>query len=211
VGLRNKAGAYIRLPNPHIFPKEAMQKNLSLAILASLVFTAAASSGCAQLQQAKAHVKNFILLPENEIAAPAGKRQLFQASEMTAEQVLSDATQVAVKVLISTLEHPLSLTAPIKVHTLTSLNPEIVSKNRFGSVAASHISAALAADGYTVSGKSASEAILKNRASIRGTYSQSGTAVTISLEITDVAEKTVLGAQVYAVPIDGAMRKLLDS
>jgi hypothetical protein len=188
-----------------------MQKKLSLVSLALLAIAGSTLSSCASLQHATTQVKGYMRLPANEIAAPVGQMQMFRTADQTAEQTLSIATAAAVKALIGSLEQPLSLTAPISVHTLTSLNPEIISKNRFGSVAASHVGAAMTAEGYTVNGKSTGEDILKNRATITGTYSQSGTTVTFVLEIADASEKKVLGSHEYTLRVDGALRKLLDS
>jgi hypothetical protein len=188
-----------------------MQKKHSLAALASLAIAASMLSGCAQLKEAKTQFKDYIQLPANEIAAPVGQMQLFRVTKVTAEKALTDATHSAVKSLIGSLEQPLSLTAPISVQTLTSLNPEIVSRNRFGSVAASQVTTALTAEGYTVSGKSSAVSGPKNRAIVTGTYTQAGRTVTIVLELSDAEDKKVFGTTEFTVPIDGALRTLLDS
>lgn len=184
------------------FPRVAL---FSLAAVCTML------SGCAELNQVKTYVKDGMLLPANEIAAPEGEMQLFHTPDAYYEAALVTATQAAVKALMTSLDSPVSLVAPITVHTLTSMNPEILSKNRFGSVAASHIGSALESEGYTLKGKPEGGTSTKHQTSIRGTYSQTGKSVTILLELTNSTEKSVLGTHQYTVRVDGALRKLLDS
>jgi hypothetical protein len=189
-----------------------MQKKQSLAALAVLALLGTMMSGCAQLHEAKSHVKDYMQLPANEIAAPVGQMQLHRVPDVTAEKALNDATHAAVTALLGSLEQPVSLTSPITVQTLVSLNPEIVNRNRFGSLVAGHVSSALTADGYTVAGKAAPlEGAPKGRATITGTYKQGVRTVTIVLEVTDSEDKKVIGTKEFTLPVDGALRRMLDS
>jgi hypothetical protein len=185
-----------------------MHKKFSISALALITVAGLSLSGCAHVKSAANTAREHVLLSPDQIAAPTGTSGL--GVGLPAEQVLTPAVQKSVKALLSALDQPLSLTAPISVPTFVSLNPEIVSTNRFGSVLASEVSAALSADGYTIGPKPAASKAPAPSATIRGTYHQVGTTLTVKLEVESIAEKTAVATQYFTVPIDGAMRKLLD-
>jgi hypothetical protein len=181
-----------------------MQTRFSLITLTTLAVAGAMLTGCASMHQAKGYVYGVAALSDKDIGAPVASAPV---PAVSAEIVLEDAATSAVQALLASLKEPLSLTAPLKVHTLMSLNPEIVSKNRFGSVAAGYVTTALAKDGYAVGAKPSVE---NPGAVLRGTYVQSGRNVTITLELTRSSEKEVLGSHSFTLHVDGPMRKLLD-
>jgi len=187
-----------------------MHKNYSRAAVALLVLASTALAGCSHIQKTAAAAKAKVMLSGDEVGAPVGSMKMFPASYVPPEQALKTGSQAAVKGLLAVLEQPVSLTAPITVHTLKSANPELVTKNGFGARVAEEVRVQLAAEGYTISGKAPLEGAPKAQASVRGTYAQAGRTLTVTLEVTDAAESKVLGTQVFTMPIDGALRTMLD-
>lgn len=185
-----------------------MQKKFSLSALALVAVAGLALSGCSHVKTAATAARDHMKLSPEQIGAPAGKPGLGIAPP--AEQTLAPAVQKSVKALLASLDQPISLTAPISVPTFVSLNPEIVNSNRFGSVVASEVSAALAAEGYTLGPKVGAPKAPAQSVTIRGTYQQSGTNLTVKLEVESIAEKTTVATQQFTLLIDGSMRKLLD-
>lgn len=185
-----------------------MQKKRSLAALALVTIAGLSLSGCAHVKSAATVARDYVQLTPDQIAAPTTTPGLGVAP--APETVLNPAIQKAVKALFASLDQPLSLTAPISVPTFVSLNPEMVNTNRFGSVVAGEVQAALAADGYTIGPKPPASKAPASSATIRGTYHQVGNTLTVKLEVESIAEKTAVATQQFTLPIDGAMRKLLD-
>jgi hypothetical protein len=185
-----------------------MQKTVSLSSLALIMVAGLSLAGCAHVKSAASAARNHVLLTPEQIGAPAGKASTVAVP--SAEQVLTPAIQKSVKALLATLDQPISLTAPIAVPTFVSLNHEIISSNRFGSVLASEVSAALTGEGYTVGPKAEQAKAPAQSVTIRGTYHQTGNALTVKLELESVTEKTTVATQQFTLPIDGSMRKLLD-
>lgn len=185
-----------------------MLKTFSISALALVAVAGLSLSGCAHVKSAANVAREHVLLSPDQIAAPAGTSGL--GVGQPAELVLTPAVQKSVKALLVSLDQPLSLTAPIAVPTFISMNPEIVSTNRFGSILASEVRTALSADGYTIGPKPAASKAPAPSATIRGTYHQVGTTLTVKLEVESIAEKTTVATQQFTLPIDGAMRKLLD-
>lgn len=185
-----------------------MQKVSRLAFVA-LALTSATLSGCATYERAKTFTKDAVALPASEIAAPIAKRTDAGPAD-AAERAVERATARAIRSLVLALDHPISLTAPITIPAFAKMNPEIVSTNDFGALLAREVTDSLAADGYTPHGKTRLSTAPKTAATVHGSYTQYGKLLTVSLEIRDTVDKSVLAATSYSLPIDGALRKLLD-
>lgn len=186
-----------------------MQKKFSIAVLATLAIAGGALSGCSTVHPVKAFAKDAIMLPAADIGAPIAKLVVVGADN-AAETAVTNATAKAVKSMLGALEHPISLTAPIAIPSFVSKNPEIVSTNAFGAQLANEVGASLAADGYTLKEQGKPDPALKTGATVRGSYTQLGRSLTVSVELFDAAGTTTLAAKTFTLPIDGAMRKLLD-
>jgi hypothetical protein len=186
-----------------------MQKKFSIAILAALAIAGGALSGCSTVQSVKAYAKDAIMLPASDIGAPIAAPIVVKADN-AAEVAVTTATAKAVKAMLSALAQPISLTAPVAIPPFISLNPEILSSKRFGTQLANEVGASLVADGYTVLGKSKPDPVLKTGANIRGTFAQVGRTLTVSVELLDSAGMTTLASMTFTLPIDGALRQVLD-
>lgn len=185
-----------------------MQKFACLAFVA-LALTGVTLSGCATYEQAKTFTKDAMALPANEIAAPIAKRTDAGPAD-AAEKAVERATIRAVRSLVMALDYPISLTAPITTSAFVKMNPEIVSTNDFGVRLAHEVTDALAADGYTPLGKAKLSSAPKTAVTVHGSYTQSAKLLTVTLEIRDAGDKSVMASTSYTLPIDGALRRLLD-
>lgn len=186
-----------------------MQKKFSAAILTTFAIAVGALAGCSTVQDVKAYAKDAIMLPASEIGAPIAAPAVVRADD-AAEASVTRATTKVVKSMLRTLEQPISLTAPITIHRFVSMNPEILSTNAFGVQLAGEVGTSLAADGYTLQGQGKKDPAPKVGAIVRGSYVQRGRSLTVSVWLLDATEKTTLSFKTFTLPIDGALRQLLD-
>lgn len=185
-----------------------MNQKLSVVALALVSVAGLSLSGCAHVKSAATAARNHVQLTPEQIAAPTAKAGLGVAP--APEAALNPAIEKSVKALLGSLDHPLSLTAPISVPAFVSLNPEIINTNHFGSVLAGEVKVALTAEGYTIGPKPPASKAPAPSATVRGSYHQAGLTLTVKLEVESIAEKTTVATHQFTFPIDGAVRKVLD-